>query len=175
MKDFIVPVKVESETLHIYSSGKIWVLWSEFSRIFKIESSLLQSLKSELVEGKHWREFNFKGCGVESNSLLQVSKKGIYQIAYRIDISTGNRIMDFFEDIEVECENQLLDEVESILESRLKRVGERSEAELSEIDEILKLVSNLLLKKGEISRSQDSSLKGLFYQIFEESIRKNRE
>jgi hypothetical protein len=173
MKDFIVPVKVDSETIHIYSSGKIWVLWSEFSRIFGIDSSLLQSLKGELVEGEHWREFQFKGCRVESSDLLQVSKKGIYQIAYRIDISTGNRVIDFFEDIEVECDNQLLDEVEMILESRLKRAGE-SDTELSEIDDILKLVSNLLLKKGEISRSQDSSLKGIFYQIFEESIRKNR-
>jgi len=175
LQNRIIPIEIDKKLLYIHlRNSKIWISWSDFVNIFSLERREFNSFRRHLQINTHYIEEHLQNCNYKTeNSHILISKRGIYQIAYRLESEISLKIVDFFEELNFECNNEetsLLNEVETLLRDRLDEIKNKK-VPFSEIEEFLTLLTTLLKQKRELNGNSNNSLKQIFIDLFEESIK----
>ena len=157
-------VEYKSLELHPLIKTNNWLLSNKETALAlnTTIAKIVESLDS-LTEGKH---YSYESVEYEkdksTSSILFFSKTGIIRLAYHLKTDDALAFVEFIEDINLQDKSQdsthsFYNEIEVLLEDRLKKLKDDPNATLEEINHFIITLDNMIKKRDDIEVRKSSA------------------
>jgi len=171
MKKHILLALYKDLEIHpIVDSRHGWLLTSnELALALNTQIADLLNVKAEyedqFVENIHYIFSQVRICNYSSKTELFLwSKKGVLRLLYRLKTKEAMEFLDFIEDIQVDCHNNVDDQtskmfikIEKIIEEKIENIQKNPNFNASDLNEVLSVMDQLIYKKKKAFGEKENS------------------